>query len=524
MWNSTDVGSVAAMITNSLLMSVPWLFYFSAAKKNKNIGFFTLIASWLTFEYIHLNWQISWPWLTLGNGFAMHTSVIQWYEYTGVAGGSFWILLMNILVYKLVVTRKEKLPIKKNIVQIVSCFIVPVVCSNLILSYQKTLNSVDTSSPASTQNVLVVQPNIDPYQKFEISSASSQIAALVTATESNMDSATTLVLWPETAMSVADWQDNITTNPYDQPVFELSKRYPEHIKIMNKYSFFYPLWNNIENILFNQDDNNLTVNKGEYKDIINNNYCIHLWDTYSHNYLKNINEENIYKNDTLYNIIARKFIKNKISIVFLTYNRYDMTVDCLNSYLQVLDNDYIEELIVLDNNSNKDLTDYEIAKSVIAFKNGFPNKSEYANTLGISRQDLYRLLSFEKLPLEIQQRLDNSPTLLTAKTAEQIGQFIKNNDIASEKMVEILNEVLDLVLTEGLKQNSILNEIEIRVKGNKGNNIKNGNRTVKIFAIDVKKVGQIKKNLNKTTIEFNNDILDQHQQAIEKFFETLISS
>lgn len=196
-------------------------------------------------------------------------------------------------------------------------------------------------------------------------------------------------------------------------------------------------------------------------------------------------------------------------------------IDCI-----VMDaTDEKNSLLALAENINReDLTDYEIAKSVIAFKNGFPNKSEYANTLGISRQDLYRLLSFEKLPLEIQQRLDNSPTLLTAKTAEQIGQFIKNNDIASEKMVEILNEVLDLVLTEGLKQNGIFNEIEIRVKGNKGNNIKNGNRTVKIFAIDGKKVGQIKKNLNKTTIEFSNDILDQHQQAIEKFFETLISS
>lgn len=196
-------------------------------------------------------------------------------------------------------------------------------------------------------------------------------------------------------------------------------------------------------------------------------------------------------------------------------------IDCI-----VMDaTDEKNSLLALAENINReDLTDYEIAKSVIAFKNGFPNKSEYANTLGISRQDLYRLLSFEKLPLGIQQRLDNSPTLLTAKTAEQIGQFIKNNDIASEKMVEILNEVLDLVLTEGLKQNGILNEIEIRVKGNKGNNIKNGNRTVKIFARDGKKVGQIKKNFNKTTIEFSNDILDQHQQAIEKFFETLISS
>lgn len=227
MWNSTDVGSVAAIITNSLLMCVPWLLYFTAAQKNKNIGYFTLIAAWLTFEYIHLNWQISWPWLTLGNGFAMHTSTIQWYEYTGVAGGSFWILLMNILVHKLVVAKKEKQPFKKNIVQMVACFMVPVVCSNLILSYQKTLNSAETSSPSSVQNVLIVQPNIDPYQKFELSDASSQIAELISATESNMDSSTTLVLWPETAMSVADWQDNITSNPYYQTIFEFSKRHPK---------------------------------------------------------------------------------------------------------------------------------------------------------------------------------------------------------------------------------------------------------------------------------------------------------
>lgn len=227
MWNSTDVGSVAAFIVNSLLMCVPWLFYFSASAKNKNIGYFTLIVSWLTFEYIHLNWQISWPWLTLGNGFAMHTRMIQWYEYTGVAGGSVWILLMNILVHKLVVAKKEKQFIKKNMVQIVACFVVPFVCSNLIFSYQKTINSAETSSPKSAQSVLIVQPNIDPYQKFELSSASSQIATLVTATESNIDSSTTLVLWPETAMSVADWQDNISTNPYYQPIFELSKRHPK---------------------------------------------------------------------------------------------------------------------------------------------------------------------------------------------------------------------------------------------------------------------------------------------------------
>lgn len=227
MWNSTDVGSVAAMVTNSLLMSAPWLFYFSAAQKNKNIGYFTLIAAWLTFEYIHLNWQISWPWLTLGNGLAMYPRMIQWYEYTGVAGGSFWILLMNILFFQRMISKKEKQPVQRNGAFIFICFLLPIFISKVLISNQKKEDAIESSNQKTKQNILIVQPNIDPYQKFELSGASSQIAELISATESNIDSNTTLVLWPETAMSVADWQDNITTNPYYQPIFEFSKRHPK---------------------------------------------------------------------------------------------------------------------------------------------------------------------------------------------------------------------------------------------------------------------------------------------------------
>ena len=137
---------------------------------------------------------------------------------------------------------------------------------------------------------------------------------------------------------------------------ELSKKYSQHIKILDKNAFFYPLWHDINNILFNNDI--LIKQKDIYINIITNNYCIHLWDTYSHDYLKQINENNIYSNNTLYNIIARKFLEQSISLVFLTYNRYDMTIECLNSYLQVLDKDYIKEMIILDNNSDKNLKDF----------------------------------------------------------------------------------------------------------------------------------------------------------------------
>ena len=144
------------------------------------------------------------------------------------------------------------------------------------------------------------------------------------------------------------WDEHSVIKP-----LHLSKKYPNDIKIMNSKSFFYPLWYNISDILFSEE-----INREEYKKIILNNYCIHLWDTYSNNYLKSLTEEIIFSKNTLYNIFCRKFLRNKISLVFLTYNRIEITQKCLDSYLKCLDNDDIEELIILDNNSNDDLTNY----------------------------------------------------------------------------------------------------------------------------------------------------------------------
>jgi GT2 family glycosyltransferase/mannosyltransferase OCH1-like enzyme len=144
------------------------------------------------------------------------------------------------------------------------------------------------------------------------------------------------------------WDEHSVLKP-----LTLSNIYSEHIKILDYNKFFYPLWYDINNILFN---NNFNIE--EYKSIITNNYCIHLWDTYSNNYLKNLTENFIFDNNTLYNIFSRKFLKNKISIVMLTYNRLDITKRCLESYLKCLNNDYIEEMIILDNDSNTELVEY----------------------------------------------------------------------------------------------------------------------------------------------------------------------
>ena len=83
-------GAVMAVVFNSLFMALTFHLYHLSKKliyKHKQ-GIFLLVIFWLGFEYLHLNWELSWTWLTLGNGFARWHQIVQWYEFTGVFGGS----------------------------------------------------------------------------------------------------------------------------------------------------------------------------------------------------------------------------------------------------------------------------------------------------------------------------------------------------------------------------------------------------------------------------------------------------
>ena len=101
-WNSTAAGSIAMILLNSTFMATTFWLYHITRKKifhNKG-GFFLLILFFLAFENLHLTWQLNWPWLNIGNVFSHNHSWVQWYEFTGTAGGTIWVLLANILAYK----------------------------------------------------------------------------------------------------------------------------------------------------------------------------------------------------------------------------------------------------------------------------------------------------------------------------------------------------------------------------------------------------------------------------------------
>lgn len=224
LWNATAEGAIAALLINTLLMTIPWWGYTKFKKiVAPNLQFFPLVICWLSFEYIHLNWELSWPWLTLGNALANRPSWIQWYEYTGVAGGSLAIWIGNLLAYLLIVSIIQKAAIKKILLH----RLLPFTIYLLGLIGLSKLVSPDSKLSTTKNNIVIVQPNIDPYQKFEDGSAAHQINKLLQLSVSSLDSNTRMIIWPETAMSAVEWQDNILNNIYYQPIFQLAHLYPD---------------------------------------------------------------------------------------------------------------------------------------------------------------------------------------------------------------------------------------------------------------------------------------------------------
>ena len=190
--NASVPGAIAAFFANSLIMCLPWMGY----RKVKNhlgqtYGLIALVAFWMCFEYIHLlDWGLSWPWLTLGNVFAMYPNWIQWYEFTGVAGGSLWVLVLNVLIYRTFFVKQNKR--LRSAIAIVAALALPYIIS-IVIHKQN-----EAQVPA--WNVVVVQPNIDPYEKISEGTFDLQMDILLSQSESAVDVQTRLLIWPETAL------------------------------------------------------------------------------------------------------------------------------------------------------------------------------------------------------------------------------------------------------------------------------------------------------------------------------------
>ena len=206
--NATVAGGLFAIFANAFQMSLIFgLFRLSKKKFTGSLPYIFLMVTWIAWERFYFDAEISWPWLVLGNSFAQSTGSIQWYEYTGALGGSLWIWACNLGLFGLMTSLSDGRWFGYNwkaktaaTVGLISAFVLPFVLSAMIGSkYEDSMQSDEQL------DALIVQPNIDPYNKFEAMTQAQQDALLLNAAKENLEyrrqdttAAPLLLLAPET--------------------------------------------------------------------------------------------------------------------------------------------------------------------------------------------------------------------------------------------------------------------------------------------------------------------------------------
>ena len=208
-WKTTAIGTISMIVLNSLFMTtVFWAYHFVKTRLYDNKkGYYILIIFVLAFEYLHLNWQINWPWLNLGNVFSHYHTWIQWYSITGIAGGTLWVLAANILIYKFLMASfrpqrsgAEKSPLVYSIIIICVLFIPLIISKIQYHCYTEQGSDVE---------IIVVQPNLDPYtEEFTLNPRQIMDRNLSVAAPL-MTENTRFVVSPESAIQENIWLERI---------------------------------------------------------------------------------------------------------------------------------------------------------------------------------------------------------------------------------------------------------------------------------------------------------------------------
>jgi apolipoprotein N-acyltransferase len=213
---SSIFGFFMIIVSNSLYLSLGiTLTYMIRRSYGIVTGCFSFICLWLTFEYIHYSWELSWPFMNLGNWLAQKHQWIQWYEYTGVLGGTLWILIVNLTVYLILRNIRNWRSAK---MAILFCFCILIIILPILFSLQLYSNY---SEKGGSLTFKIIQPNINPYsEKYSPKLFGKQIDMQIKLAKSGNTSSVDCYLFPESSFPVYLNEDSLDSVAFTKKIFK----------------------------------------------------------------------------------------------------------------------------------------------------------------------------------------------------------------------------------------------------------------------------------------------------------------
>lgn len=178
--NATLGGGIFTGFANAFKMALIFqLFHWSRRHLRGILPWLFLASMWIAWEKIYFDSPIPWPWLIFGNAFAGSIHLVQWYEFTGTLGGSLWVWASNLGLFGLMTAFSDgrwftRFNAKARVASVTA--LVLTLTGPMLLS--AVLWFAWRPQEEGSLDVLISQPDFDPYMKFELYSQREQNAVL----------------------------------------------------------------------------------------------------------------------------------------------------------------------------------------------------------------------------------------------------------------------------------------------------------------------------------------------------------
>lgn len=188
------ISGALLLFVNPVFFLIPsTLLYFARKVFPARITLFLFPLFWVTYEYLYMLTDLSFPWLTLGNGLPHFISFIQIADIIGTLGLSLLVVYINVFIYKGI----SHYQLKKKYSY--SSFAAGILLIIMVLIYGAyRINTFKISD--KTVRVGLIQPNLDPWEKWSVESIADLAHNYLQMSRKAVDQGAELIVWPETAL------------------------------------------------------------------------------------------------------------------------------------------------------------------------------------------------------------------------------------------------------------------------------------------------------------------------------------
>ena len=224
-WLATNIGTTPfiafiSMVATVLILSINTilicLLWFKIKSTYPQYSLLLFSVLWVTVEYVRSYGLLGFPWISLANSQTDFIYLIQNAEFVGIYGITFWILLVNIFLFDI----KKHYSNKK-----IFCVYLAIILLPWLIGYKIYPNNIDKGLDKDGLSVLLVQPNINLFDKRNISIKNKNLDNIIKKTHEKILPNNDLIIWPESAIPYHRVQNPLDRNYLLQKLFKYDKQY-----------------------------------------------------------------------------------------------------------------------------------------------------------------------------------------------------------------------------------------------------------------------------------------------------------